>query len=37
MKEFVRILKKTGYISISKHNRAGRVMQMVVLLNNTTI
>ena len=37
MKEFARILKKTGYLSISKHNRAGRVMQMVVLLNNTTI
>jgi len=34
MKEFARILKKTGYLSISKHNRAGRVMQMVVLLNN---
>lgn len=34
MKEFSRILKKNGYLSILKHNRAGRVMQMVVLLNN---
>lgn len=32
--EFSRILKKNGYLSILKHNRAGRVMQMVVLLNN---
>lgn len=34
IKEFSRILKKNGYLSILKHNRAGRVMQMVVLLNN---
>lgn len=34
LKEFSRILKKNGFISILKHNRAGRVMQMVVLLNN---
>lgn len=33
VKEFARILKNTGKISIVKHNRAGRVMQMVVLLN----
>lgn len=33
-KEFARILKKGGVLSILKHNRAGRVMQMVVLLNN---
>ena len=33
-KEFSRILKKKGYLSVLKHNRAGRVMQMVVLLNN---
>lgn len=32
--EFSRILKKNGCLSILKHNRAGRVMQMVVLLNN---
>ncbi|MDR3594295.1 methyltransferase domain-containing protein [Clostridium sp.] len=32
--EFSRILKKKGYLSVLKHNRAGRVMQMVVLLNN---
>lgn len=32
--EFSRLLKKNGYLSILKHNRAGRVMQMVVLLNN---
>lgn len=32
--EFSRILKKNGLISILKHNRAGRVIQMVVLLND---
>ena len=32
--EFARILKRDGKISIVKHNRAGRVMQMVVLLND---
>lgn len=34
IKEFSRILKTNGYLSILKHNKAGRVMQMVVLLNN---
>ena len=34
IKEFSRILKKNGYLSILKHNKTGRVMQMVVLLNN---
>lgn len=34
IREFSRILKKKGYLSIIKHNKAGRVMQMVVLLNN---
>lgn len=34
LKEFHRLLKSNGYISIVKHNRPGRVMQMVVLLNN---
>ncbi|MGN0385307.1 MAG: class I SAM-dependent methyltransferase [Lachnospiraceae bacterium] len=34
VKEFERILKPDGKISIVKHNRAGRVMQMVVLLND---
>lgn len=33
VKAFARILKSDGKISIVKHNRAGRVMQMVVLLN----
>jgi SAM-dependent methyltransferase len=33
-KEFARILKKDGILSILKHNRSGRIMQMVVLLNN---
>lgn len=33
-KEFARILKDDGILSIVKHNRNGRVMQMVVLLNN---
>lgn len=32
--ELARILKQDGKISIVKHNRAGRVMQMVVLLND---
>ena len=32
--EFYRLLKKDGKLSIVKHNRNGRVMQMVVLLNN---
>lgn len=34
LKEFERLLKKDGTISILKHNRSGRVMQMVVLLND---
>jgi len=34
IKEFSRILKTNGSLSILKHNKAGRVMQMVVLLNN---
>ncbi|WP_275298949.1 class I SAM-dependent methyltransferase [Clostridium sp. YIM B02500] len=33
-KEFARILKKGGVLSILKHNKAGRIMQMIVLLNN---
>lgn len=32
--EFHRLLQKNGKLSIVKHNRNGRVMQMVVLLNN---
>ena len=32
--EFYRLLKENGKLSIVKHNRNGRVMQMVVLLNN---
>ena len=32
--EFYRLLKENGKMSIVKHNRNGRVMQMVVLLNN---
>ena len=34
LKEFARVIKKDGKISLVKHNRAGRVMQMVVLLND---
>lgn len=34
VKEFARILKKDGMLSVLKHNLPGRVMQMVVLLNN---
>ena len=34
VREFYRLLKPSGKLSIVKHNRNGRVMQMVVLLNN---
>jgi len=34
VREFYRLLKTNGKLSIVKHNRNGRVMQMVVLLNN---
>lgn len=34
VREFHRLLKNSGKLSIVKHNRNGRVMQMVVLLNN---
>lgn len=34
IKALARVLKKDGIISIVKHNRAGRVMQMAVLLDN---
>jgi len=33
LQEFYRLLKLKGVLSIVKHNRPGRVMQMVVLLN----
>ena len=34
VREFARLLKPGGLLSIVKHNRAGRVMQMAVLLND---
>lgn len=34
VKALSRVLKKDGVMSIAKHNRAGRVMQMAVLLND---
>lgn len=34
IKSLARVLKKDGIISIVKHNRAGRVMQMAVLLDD---
>lgn len=34
LKEFCRLLKPEGFVSLVKHNRPGRVMQMVVLLND---
>lgn len=34
VKALARVLKKDGIISIVKHNRAGRVMQMAVLLDD---
>ena len=33
VREFYRLLKPGGMLSLVKHNRPGRVMQMVVLLN----
>lgn len=36
IKEFYRVLKPNGTLSIVKHNRLGRVMQMAVLLNDFT-
>lgn len=34
VRQFARVLKSDGLLSIVKHNVAGRVMQMAVLLNN---
>lgn len=34
VRELARVLKPGGKISVVKHNRSGRVMQMVVLLND---
>ena len=34
IKALTRVLKKDGILSIAKHNRAGRVMQMAVLLDD---
>ena len=34
VKELTRVLKPGGFISLAKHNRNGRVMQMAVLLDN---
>ena len=34
LRQFHRLLKKDGLISIVKHNRPGRIMQMIVLLND---
>lgn len=34
VRQFARVLKADGLLSIIKHNVAGRVMQMAVLLNN---
>ena len=34
VKALARVLKKDGSLSIAKHNRAGRVMQMAVLLDD---
>lgn len=34
VRELTRVLKKSGAMSIVKHNRAGRIMQMAVLLDS---
>lgn len=34
IREFYRVLKPNGMLSVVKHNRSGRVMQMAVLLND---
>ncbi|MBQ0001879.1 MAG: class I SAM-dependent methyltransferase, partial [Clostridiales bacterium] len=34
IKTLARVLKKDGFLSIAKHNRPGRVMQMAVLLDD---
>ena len=34
LRQFHRLLKPEGFVSLVKHNRPGRVMQMVVLLND---
>lgn len=34
LRELARVVKPGGYFSLVKHNRAGRVMQMTVLLND---
>ena len=34
VREFHRLLKPEGFLSVVKHNRSGRVMQMAVLLND---
>lgn len=36
VREFYRLLKPNGMLSVVKHNRPGRVMQMAVLLNDFT-
>ena len=34
IKELARVLKPVGFISLAKHNRKGRIMQMTVLLDD---
>ncbi len=34
LRELVRVLKPEGFLSIAKHNRNGRIMQMAVLLDD---
>ena len=34
LRELARVVKPGGYLSLVKHNRLGRVMQMTVLLND---
>lgn len=37
LSEFTRILKKDGFVSVVKHNKAGRIMQKAILIMTLTV